>query len=89
MKLIEYTPYVVNEVRKHIAIKETALTIAVFGSSGKGNPSLTKSLFPYCVRKGLIAMTLAGRSKIYTITEKGENYLNSEEGKKALSNWGL
>lgn len=76
--LLDYLKNVVKEVADAGSITQTDLTVAVFGTSGRGNKMLIDSLFPYAVRKGLVCMTARGRSKIYTVTDAGRAYLTTQ-----------
>ena len=79
MSRIDYTKYVVREVAQTTPIRQTDLTVRVFGSSGKGSKVLTDVLFPATVRKGLISLETKGRSKIFSITPAGLDYLKTQE----------
>lgn len=68
MRLIDYAPYVLLALRNG-PVKQTDLTEAIFGSSGRGSPALINSLFPYCIRKGWVTMTRRGRAKVYSLSQ--------------------
>lgn len=70
MKLIDYTPNVLAALRGG-EMKQTELTEAVFGLSGRGNSHLIGSLFPHCVRRGWVTVQQRGRSKVFTLTPAG------------------
>lgn len=72
MRLVDYIPEVIHAVSEAGEINQTDLTEAVWGTSGRGNSSLTKVLFPEMVCKGLLTVRKAGRSYLYTVTEKGK-----------------
>ena len=76
--LLDYLKNVVKAVADAGSIKQTDLTVAVFGLSGRGNKMLIDSLFPHAVRKGLVCMTASGRSKVYTVTDAGRAYLSTQ-----------
>jgi len=78
MRLIDFMKYVVKEVRDAGSITQTNLTVAVFGLSGRGNKQLTDVLFPCTVNAGFIKMAQKGRSKIFTVTDKGLAYLSKQ-----------
>lgn len=70
-RLIDYLPDVVHEVSKAGEINQTDLSEAVWGTSGRGNTSLTTKLFPAMVSMGYLTMRTAGRTKLFTTTPKG------------------
>lgn len=70
-KLKDYIPEVIHEVRQAGEINQTDLTEAVWGTSGRGNTSLTQILFPEMVARGLLTMRKAGRAKVFSVTQKG------------------
>ena len=78
MILLDYLKFVVKEVAAAGTITQTGLTEAVFGYSGRGNKQLINHLFPYAVQKGYVRVAAAGRSKIYTVTDAGRAYLNTQ-----------
>ena len=87
MAIIDYIPCVLEEVlNAGNNVKQTDLTEMVWGTSGRGNTTLTGSLFPYMVGAGLMTMTKSGRSKIFSVTEKGkkwyERYVDEQEAKR-------
>jgi hypothetical protein len=63
MLLKDCEPLVLAAATKEIT--QTALTIAVFGSSGVNNPSLTRILFPNMVARGLLTVRKKGNAKLY------------------------
>lgn len=70
-KLKDYIPEVVHAVRQAGEINQTELTEAVWGTSGRGNTTLTQVLFPEMVARGLLTMRKAGRAKMFSVTQKG------------------
>jgi predicted transcriptional regulator len=70
-KLKDYIPDVIYEVQQAGEINQTLLTEAVWGTSGRGNTSLTQVLFPEMVARGYLTMRQAGRSKMFSVTPKG------------------
>lgn len=76
--LLDYLKYVVKEVAAVASIKQTDLTVAVFGTSGRGNKMLVNYLFPYAVSEGYVNVEVSGRSKVYTVTDAGRAYLNTQ-----------
>lgn len=72
MKVMEYAPYVCHElIEAGRPMLQTELTTAVWGTSGTGNTTLTGVLFPFMVRKGWMTLEPRGRSKVFTVTDKG------------------
>lgn len=69
MRLIDYAPYVL-EALKNGPLTQTALTTAVWGTSGTGNTRLTQVLFPHMVEKRQIVLTQRGRIKVYSLPEE-------------------
>lgn len=63
-RVIDYLPYVL-EALENKTLNQTALTEAVWGTSGRNNPRLV-NLLDYMVRKGLIIRTCVGRAKYYS-----------------------
>lgn len=74
MKLIEFTPFVIRAVGDEVEINQSELTEKVFGTSGRGNTNLTNILFPLMIRQGYLIMIKKGRSKVFSLTEKGLDY---------------
>jgi len=70
-RLIDYIPEVVYEVQQAGEINQTELTERVWGTSGRGNTSLTQILFPEMVSRGFLVMRKAGRAKMFSVTQKG------------------
>lgn len=70
-KLKDYIPEVIHAVQQAGEINQTELTEAVWGTSGRGNTSLTQILFPEMVSRGYLVMRKAGRAKMFTVTQKG------------------
>lgn len=70
MTLSEFSPFVLKAVSIG-PINSGDLSEAVWGTSGRGNPSLTKVLFPHMERTGLMKMEKRGRAMVYTITDAG------------------
>lgn len=52
-------------------ITQTALSIAIAGTSGAGMRALTHTLFPNLVSRGFLSMRKQGNAKYYTATQKG------------------
>jgi hypothetical protein len=52
-------------------INQTLLTEAVWGTSGRGNTSLTAILFPEMVDRGYLTMRKAGTAKLFSVTQRG------------------
>lgn len=75
-RLVDYIPEVVNAVRNAGVINQGDLTEAVWGTSGRGNKSLTSILFPEMVSKGLLIQKKSGRSIMFEVTEKGIDKMN-------------
>lgn len=71
MKLKDYIPNVVYEVQQAGEIAQTALTEKVWGTSGRGNTTLTQKLFPAMVELGYLSQRKAGRSILFSVTPKG------------------
>lgn len=76
-KLIDYIPDVVYEVQQAGEINQTELTERVWGTSGRGNTSLTQVLFPEMVARGYLVMRKAGRSKMFSVTQRGVDKMDS------------
>jgi hypothetical protein len=70
-RLVDYIPEVIDAVRQAGEINQTDLTEAVWGTSGRGNTSLTQILFPEMVDRGYLTMRKAGRAKMFSVTQKG------------------
>lgn len=71
-KLKDYIPDVIYAIQQAGGrITQTNLTEAVWGTSGRGNTTLTNKMFPAMVDLGLINMEVKGRSKIFSVTPKG------------------
>jgi len=70
-RLIDYIPEVIYEVQQAGEINQTELTEAVWGTSGRGNTSLTTILFPEMVDRGYLTMRKAGRAKLFSVTQRG------------------
>jgi hypothetical protein len=70
-RLIDYIPEVIHEVQQAGEINQTELTERVWGTSGRGNTSLTQVLFPEMVDRGYLTMRKAGRAKMFSVTQKG------------------
>ena len=70
-RLVDYIPEVIHEVQKAGEINQTELTEAVWGTSGRGNTSLTQILFPEMVARGYLTMRKAGRAKLFSVTQRG------------------
>jgi predicted transcriptional regulator len=70
-RLIDYIPEVIHAVQQAGEINQTELTEAVWGTSGRGNTSLTQILFPEMVDRGYLRMRKAGRAKMFSVTQKG------------------
>jgi hypothetical protein len=70
-RLVDYIPEVVHEVQQAGEINQTLLTEAVWGTSGRGNTSLTQVLFPEMLDRGYLNMRKAGRAKMFSVTQKG------------------
>lgn len=70
-KLKDYIPEVIHAVRQAGGMSQTDLTEAVWGTSGRGNTSLTTALFPSMVSLGLMTMEKQGRAKVFRATAKG------------------
>ena len=77
MTLVDYTKYVLRAVSSTPGIKQTELTVAVWGISGRGNKSLTNVLFPYCVRQGWIKMDTSGRGRAFSLLPAGRAFLDT------------
>lgn len=54
---------------------QTNLTEKVWGTSGRGNTTLTNALFPAMVDRNLVTMEQRGRAKVFAITDKGRQYI--------------
>jgi hypothetical protein len=73
-RAIDYTLGILDILKDGMAMNQGDLTEAIWGTSGRGNSTLTTVLFPYMVRQGY--MTLHGkRPKLFVITEKGRQVL--------------
>ena len=70
-KLVDYVPDVIYDVQQAGEINQTALTEKVWGTSGRGNTSLTQKLFPAMVAHGWLTQRKAGRSILFSVTPKG------------------
>ena len=70
-RLIDYLPEVIHEVQPAGEINQTELTERVWGTSGRGNTSLTQVLFPEMVDRGFLRMRKAGRAKLFSVTQRG------------------
>lgn len=70
-KLKDYIPEVIHAVRQAGEMNQTDLTEAVWGTSGRGNTTLTTVLFPSMVSLGLMTMEKRGRAKVFRATAKG------------------
>jgi len=70
-RLIDYIPEVIYEVQQAGEIAQTELTERVWGTSGRGNTSLTQVLFPEMVDRGYLTMRKAGRAKLFGVTQTG------------------
>lgn len=70
MLLQDLTPYAIRAAAGK-EITQTALCVAVCGTSGAGNGSLTRILFPNLVQRGLLSVRTKGNAKYYTATQKG------------------
>ena len=70
-RLIDYIPEVIHEVQQAGEINQTELTERVWGTSGRGNTSLTQVLFPEMVDRGYLTMRKAGRAKMFSVTQRG------------------
>lgn len=68
-RLIDYAPAVIDELRKQGPLNQGDLTEAVWGTSGRGNTSLTQTLFPWMVARGMMKMTQKGRTKLFSLPE--------------------
>ena len=78
MRVIDSLPYVLEALRTQGITGQTDLTVMTWGTSGKGAPKLTKSLFPSMVSQGLmkIVKVPGRRGTLFQITEKGEAALD-------------
>jgi len=76
MKVIDSAPMVLAALRNGPML-QTDLTEAVWGSSGRGNSTLTTRLFPFCIARGWVAMTTRGRAKLFTLTDLGRKLLGT------------
>lgn len=76
-RLIDYIPEVVYEVQQAGEVNQTELTERVWGTSGRGNTSLTQILFPEMVARGYLKMRKAGRAKLFSVTPKGVDKMNA------------
>jgi hypothetical protein len=76
-RLIDYIPEVIYEVQQAGEINQTELTEKVWGESGRGNTSLTQILFPEMVARGFLRMRKAGRAKMFSVTQKGLDKMDS------------
>ena len=74
MLLKELQAYAISAASKEIT--QTALCVAVAGTSAAGNSKLTNILFPNMVRCGLLAMRTKGNTKYFTATQKGVDSLS-------------
>jgi len=75
-RTLDYTLHTLDAVRKAKTINQGDLSEAVWGTSGRGNSTLTQVLFPYCVSKGYMVMTKRGNAKTFSLTQKGLDTLN-------------
>lgn len=73
MLLIDHAPDVIQALCNAGPTKQTDLTEMVFGSSGRGNTGLTKSLFPFVVNKGWATSRKLGRSTEFEVTDLGRS----------------
>ena len=71
MAVTDYIPQVVYHVQQAGEIAQTALTEKVWGSSGRGNATLTTRLFPWMVAMGYLKMRPTGRAKLFSVTAAG------------------
>lgn len=71
MLVIDYAPCVLDALRAAGELNQGDLCEAVWGSSGRGNSTLTNSLFPLCVRRGWVSMSKRGRSHVFALTPAG------------------
>lgn len=63
MLLKDFEPLVIAASQTEIT--QTALCIAVFGTSGASHPSLTRILFPNMLARGLLSVRKKGNAKLY------------------------
>jgi hypothetical protein len=70
MKVYEYAPFVVEECIDKI-MTQTDLSEMVWGTSGRGNQTLTKSLFPWMAAKKYLNVFKKGRMVGYQATPLG------------------
>lgn len=65
MRVIDFAPHVLEALKEAgKPLTQTALTEAVWGTSGRNNPSLV-NLLNYRVTKGQIKRYKHGRTKLY------------------------
>ena len=69
-RTIDYTLGVLDNLRNSGPMNQGDLTESIWGTSGRGNATLTTVLFPYMVRQGYMSMQ-GKRPKIFSITAKG------------------
>ncbi len=75
-KLKDYIPEVIHAVQQAGEMTQTDLTEAVWGTSGRGNTTLTQVLFPEMVDRGYLTMRKAGRAKMFSVTQRGIDKMN-------------
>ena len=82
MALIDYVPNILKAVADAGEINQGDLTEAVWGTSGRGNKTLTQTVFPYLViDKRMLAQRKRGRAIMFSITDKGRDYLARNQDK--------
>ena len=72
MMLKDYAPYVCMVLVRDGMSNQTELTEQVWGTSGRNSPRLTKNLFPAMVDWGYLKLEKWGRTKMYSVTDKGK-----------------
>ena len=80
MKLIDHAPHVIKElVEAGRPVTQTDLTELVFGSSGRGDTGLTRSLFPYVIKRGWVTTQKKGRSTLFEVTDLGRKMIGTDD----------
>lgn len=70
MLLQDIQPYAIQAAAGR-EITQSALCVAVCGTSAAGNTTLTRTLFPAMVARGLLSVRTKGNAKYFTATQKG------------------
>lgn len=65
--LWSYAAHIVHEVEKAGEINQTLLTEKVWGTSGRGNKTLTRGVFPAMVTLGFLRSEKRGRATVFSL----------------------